>query len=184
MTIRGGEAFDGGAIFNEGTVILKNVNIIDNEAFNQGGGIFNARGAVLNATNASISSNIAGSRGGAVNNLGTSTYLNTTFSTNIAVSRGGGIFNEGTATSRLINVTIARNTAASRGAGLASEAAQSQHSGQLHYRSERHRRTSSIEWGNNQSGPDGSCESLGEQLHSGSGQSIDDGNQCRTADLR
>ena len=123
LTIRGGEAFDGGAIFNEGTVVLKNVNIIGNEAFNQGGGIFNARGAVLNATNASISSNLAGSRGGAVNNVGTTSYLNTTFSSNIAVSRGGGIFNEGTAASRLINVTMARNEAASRGAGLASEAA-------------------------------------------------------------
>ncbi len=122
LTIRGGEAFDGGAIFNAGTVILKNVNIIGNEAFNQGGGIFNARGAVLDVFSSSINNNVAGSRGGGVNNVGSTSYLNTTVSSNFAVSRGGGLFNEGAATSSLINVTIARNAAASRGAGLASEA--------------------------------------------------------------
>ncbi len=121
LTIRGGEAFDGGAIFNEGTVILNNVNVIGNEAYNQGGGVFNAAGAILKATGSSISSNVAGSRGGGVNNLGAATYVSTTFSTNIAISRGGALFNEGAATSSLINVTIAKNLAASRGAGLASE---------------------------------------------------------------
>ncbi len=121
LTIRGGEAFDGGAIFNEGTVILRNVNVLDNEAFNQGGGIFNAANAVLNVFGSSIDTNFAGSRGAAVNNLGRSTYLNTTIARNVAISRGGGIFNEGSATSSLINVTVADNTAASRGAGLASE---------------------------------------------------------------
>ena len=121
LTIRGGEAFDGGAIFNEGTVILRNVNVLDNEAFNQGGGIFNAPNAVLNVFGSSIDTNIAGSRGGGVNNLGSTTYLNTTIARNVAISRGGGIFNEGSATASLINVTLAGNTAASRGAGLASE---------------------------------------------------------------
>ena len=122
LTIRGGEAFDGGAIFNEGTVILRNVNVIDNEAFNQGGAIFNAPNSVLNVFGSSLDTNIAGSRGGAVNNLGRTTYLNTTIARNTANSRGGGIFNEGSATASLINVTVAGNTAASRGAGLASEA--------------------------------------------------------------
>jgi hypothetical protein len=122
LTIRGGEAFDGGGIFNEGTVILRNVNVIDNEAFNQGGGIFNAPNAVLNVFGSSIDTNTAGSRGGAVNNLGRTTYLNTTIARNTAISRGGGLFNEGSATTSLINVTLAGNTAASRGAGLASEA--------------------------------------------------------------
>jgi len=121
MTIIGGEAFDGGAIFNQGTVILKNVNLRANEAYNQGGGIFNAAGAVLRATGSSISQNIAGSRGGAVNNRGTATYVSTTISTNTAVSRGGGLFNEGAAVSSLINVTVARNVAASRGGGFYSE---------------------------------------------------------------
>ena len=122
LTIRGGEAFDGGGIFNEGTVILRNVNVIGNEAYNQGGGIFNSVNAVLNVTGSSIDYNIAGSRGGGVNNLGRTSYLNTTISKNIAISRGGGIFNEGAATSALINVTLAGNFAASRGAGLVSEA--------------------------------------------------------------
>jgi hypothetical protein len=123
LTIRGGEAFDGGAIFNEGTVILRNVNISGNEAFNQGGGIFNAPRSVLNATGSAIINNVAGSRGGGINNLGTATFLNTTFSTNTAISRGGALFNEGAARSSLINVTVSNNFAASRGAGLASETA-------------------------------------------------------------
>lgn len=122
LTIRGGKAFDGGGIFNEGTVVLRNVNVIGNEAYNQGGGVFNAARAVLNVLGSSIDTNIAGSRGGGVNNLGAAIFLNTTISTNTAISRGGGVFNEGTATSRLTNVTLARNVAASRGAGLASEA--------------------------------------------------------------
>ena len=119
LTLQGGAEFDGGAIFNDGTLVLKNVNVIDNEAYNQGGGIYNT--GSLTVTGSSISENLAGSRGGAVHNLGTSSYLNTTVSTNTAVSRGGGIFNEGTATATMINMTIANNAAGSRGGGIANE---------------------------------------------------------------
>ena len=121
LTIIGGEAFDGGAIFNQGTVILNNVNIRLNEAYSQGGGIFNAAGADLRVSRSSISQNTAGSRGGAVYNLGATTYISTTISTNVAASRGGGLFNENAASSSLINVTVARNVAASRGGGLYNE---------------------------------------------------------------
>ena len=123
LTVMGGEAFDGGAIFNQGIVILTNVNIYANEAYNQGGGIFNAAGARLSVTRSSFSQNVAGSRGGAVNNLGATQYISTTFSTNTAVSRGGSLFNENSATSTLINTSIIRNVAASRGGGIYSESA-------------------------------------------------------------
>ena len=134
LTIKGGEAFDGGGIFIEpglpgtpptipatpgGAVILSHVNVIANEAYNQGGGIFNA--GTLTVDGSSISENLAGSRGGGVNNTGTTSYLNTTISSNVTVSRGGGLFNENSATSTLINVSLIGNRSSSRGGGLASE---------------------------------------------------------------
>ncbi|MEZ6039565.1 MAG: ubiquitin-activating E1 FCCH domain-containing protein [Planctomycetaceae bacterium] len=119
LTIRGGEAFDGGGIFNAGTLTLKNVNVLNSEAFNQGGGIYNL--GVLTARNSSISLNRAGSRGGGINNLGTASLVNVTLSTNNGVSRGGGVFNETGATSTMTNVTIASNMSGSRGGGLAIE---------------------------------------------------------------
>jgi len=137
LTIRRGEAFDGGGIFNEpglpatptipaipgGAVILRHVNVIRNEAYNQGGGIFNA--GSLTVVGSSISENLAGSRGGGVNNTGSTSYLNTTISSNEAVSRGGGLFNENSATSTLTNVSLIANRSSSRGGGLASESSSS-----------------------------------------------------------
>ena len=123
LTIKNGYAFDGGGIFNEGTLILTNVNVQCHTAANQGGGIYNT--GTLTVSGSSISENFAGSRGGAVHNLGTSSYLDTTISSNVAVSRGGGIFNEGAATARMINTTIVVNAAGSRGGGIASESMQS-----------------------------------------------------------
>ena len=119
LTVKGGEAFDGGGIWNAGTLILNHVNVIRNEAYNQGGGIFNA--GILTAVGSSISENLAGSRGAGVNNTGTALYLNTTISDNVAVSRGGGLFNENNATSFLTNVSVIANSSWSYGGGIASE---------------------------------------------------------------
>jgi hypothetical protein len=121
LTIKNGFAFDGGGIFNEGSLVLYNVNVRCNTAGNQGGGIYNA--GSLGVVGSNISENLAGSRGGAVHNLGSSSYLNTTISSNVAVSRGGGIFNEGSVTASMINTTIVLNAAGSRGGGIASESA-------------------------------------------------------------
>jgi len=133
LTVSGGQAFDGGGIFNEGAVIvtgsptiaggrltLTNVNVRNNEAFNQGGGIFTA--GTLTVTGSTIAQNAAGSRGGAVNNTGTSSYLNATLSANTSVSRGGGLFNESGGFAGMINVTVADNAAGSRGGGIGSGA--------------------------------------------------------------
>ncbi len=132
LTVTGGEAYDGGGIFSEGAVVvmgsptiaggrltLKNVNVRNNEAFNQGGGIFTA--GTLTATGSAIVQNEAGSRGGAVNNTGNSSYLNTTISANESVSRGGGVFNESGSFAGMINVTIADNATGSRGGGIGND---------------------------------------------------------------
>ena len=152
LTIQNGEAFDGGGIFvegiavfnatavtappvqTEGTVELLGVNVIDNEAYNQGGGVYNL--GTFNAVGSSISRNESGSRGGGIFNHGDVSLINTTVSTNTAVSRGGGIFNERFDSSSVnttifpvrnagnvyaLNATIAFNTAESVGGGLDQE---------------------------------------------------------------
>ena len=146
LTIRGGEAFDGAGILVEGTstvsgatastvgsVHLNKVNVINNEAYNQGGGIYNLGNVVSNRS--SISMNTAGSRGGGVFNHGSVSLVNSTVSTNAAVSRGGGIYNEllstainttispaqGAGSVYALNSTIAFNTAMAEGGGLIGE---------------------------------------------------------------
>ena len=146
LTVRGGEAFDGAGILIEGTstsggvsasavgsVTLTNVNIINNEAYNQGGGIYNVGNVV--STRSSISMNTAGSRGGGVFNHGSVSLVNSTVSSNFAVSRGGGIYNEllstavnttispaqGAGSVYALNSTIAFNSANAEGGGLYQE---------------------------------------------------------------
>ncbi len=144
LTVRGGQAADGAGIFVEGRVLdstgavdvdagslrLLNVNVINNDAFNQGGGIYNL--GTVDADRSSISFNVAGSRGGGLFNHGIADLRNVTVSTNAAVSRGGGIYTEGTedtvnaaltpvvfpAQLKSINSTIAANTAGASGGGL------------------------------------------------------------------
>lgn len=123
LTIQNGAAFDGGGIFNEGTLTLRNVNVINNDAFNQGGGVYNT--GTFTAIGSSISENTAGSRGGAINNLGTVVLTSTTLSTNYAVSRGGGYYGEGSFGATMVNVSIVSNEAGSRGGGTMAESSTS-----------------------------------------------------------
>lgn len=152
LTVQNGEAFDGGGIFVEGVAIfdatavtqpvpttsaglnLTNVNVIDSEAFNQGGGIYNLGN--VTAVGSSVSRNAAGSRGGGIFNHGEVRFINSTISTNTAVSRGGGLYNERLDSSSVnqtifpvrasgnfygLNTTIAFNAAGARGGGLDQE---------------------------------------------------------------
>lgn len=146
LTIQGGEAYDGAGIYIEGTstfsglqastsgvVRLQDVNVIDNEAYNQGGGIYNL--GIVDALRSSISRNSAGSRGGGIFNHGDVDLVNSTISSNTAVSRGGGIYNERLATRvnttispvqtvgtlYALNSTIAFNAAGAKGGGLYQE---------------------------------------------------------------
>ncbi|MCA9082852.1 MAG: hypothetical protein KDA81_02295 [Planctomycetaceae bacterium] len=146
LTIRGGEAYDGAGVFVEGrqrvngvptgsvgNLVLDRVNVVNNEAYNQGGGIYNL--GVVKAVRSSISQNVAGSRGGGVFNHSRLELLNSTVSTNTAVSRGGGIYNEilsstlntqispsqAVGTLLAVNSTIAFNHADAAGGGLYQE---------------------------------------------------------------
>jgi CSLREA domain-containing protein len=100
--------FDGGGIFNLGTLTLTNVTISGNETeVEVGGGIFNA--GVLTIFGSTISGNAAGAGGGIANDeIGTATIINSTISGDSA-SEAGGIENTGSLT--LINSTVAGNIA-------------------------------------------------------------------------
>lgn len=71
---------------------------------------------IMNVARSTVFGSFAGSRGGALYNEGTASFLNSTLSTNGAGSRGGGIFNDGALT--LTNVTVTENYAGSRAGGV------------------------------------------------------------------
>lgn len=113
----------GGAIRNQGTLILNNVSVSGNVvegggSGGHGGGILN--GGVCTIQNSTISANSAGSGGGIFNAGGS--ILNVSASTLHANSagRGGGMFNEGAGLVR--NATISGNRTSpgypSQGGGL------------------------------------------------------------------
>lgn len=107
----GGGYSDGGAIGNfAGTVNLSNSTISGNSAYN-GGGIYNAAGALATVANSTISGNGA-INGGGIYTEGTVTITNGTVSGNSAedsFGAGGGILNSG-GTINARDTIIAKNT--------------------------------------------------------------------------
>ncbi len=67
VTLRGGRADDGGALFNAGTVELHDVRITGNEALH-GGGIYNV--GALNINRSDVDHNLARAEGGGIFNAG------------------------------------------------------------------------------------------------------------------
>ena len=114
VTIRNGNAADGGGIFNTGTLTLNNVIVTSNTATNNGGGINNNTGGTLTLTDVTISNNTATGDGGGMRVYdGTVTMTGVTVNGNTAGEWGGGISNSETMT--LTNVTISGNTATQGG---------------------------------------------------------------------
>jgi len=110
LTVSGGNATEGGGLFNSGNVTLTNATIASNSA-DVGGGIFNDSDGTLALTGATITSNAAvdlSDGGGGIRNAGTLTVTNSTISNNSALGGGGGIENSGNLT--LITSTIASNS--------------------------------------------------------------------------
>lgn len=86
-------AFDsGGAIFNLGTVVISNSELVDNTA-KFGGAITNFGQLTLNRS--SVLRNRAGQGGGINNEYGTTTINSTSLSRNLASGRGGAFFDAG-----------------------------------------------------------------------------------------
>lgn len=104
-------ATDGGAIFNLGSLSLIDSWLDDNEAGDEGGGLWS--GVEANLTRVTVSRNVCspplGNEGGGINAQGTLTLTNVTIHSNTTGGVGGGLFLE-FGTFGLVNVTIFNNS--------------------------------------------------------------------------
>jgi hypothetical protein len=95
LEISGGSlSQQGGGILNDGTLTL-NADLITGDYAVNGGGIYNAAGAMLAVTNSTIADNGVGYYGGGIYNAGTATVTGVTFSGNDASGQGGTIYSTG-----------------------------------------------------------------------------------------
>jgi hypothetical protein len=100
----------GGGIYNNGTMTLNQCTLAGNTASKDGGGICNNSDATLTVNNSTLAGNLASYYGGGIRNgSGTLTLQNSTLANNTA-SEGGGILNA-TGTLTLQNSTLANNSA-------------------------------------------------------------------------
>ena len=113
--ITDGSAYNGGGIYNGGTLILYGSTVSGNSASYEGGGIYNPGQATVEAS--TISNNTATYAGGGASNGGTTTFENSTVSNNVANTYGGGIIDAG-GTVTVEDSTISTNTAEDDGGGI------------------------------------------------------------------
>jgi predicted outer membrane repeat protein len=117
VTLTGGNADDGGGIYNdEGTLLVSNSTISGNSAESEGGGIYSD--GLLSVNNSTVSGNSAGDDGGGIYGDGTTIVSNSIVSGNSAEDTGGGIYAGGPVT--VINSTVSGNSA-DNGGGLGSD---------------------------------------------------------------
>ncbi|MFG1883864.1 hypothetical protein [Micromonospora sp. NPDC049102] len=120
-----GALFDGGGVFNNGNLTVKNTSLSDNSTIGvvnilpiggAGGGLSNSRTAVLDDVR--VHHNSAGFRGGGIRTgiNATTTARNIEVSENTTGSEGGGIFTDGIF--QLQHGKIFRNDAGQRGGGV------------------------------------------------------------------
>jgi CSLREA domain-containing protein len=96
VTLRQGSAILGGAILNEGALVVSNASFLENEAQGDGGAIFNASGAQLDVSNSTFYGNVAlTGYGGALYNVGQMQVAHSTLSHNQAAQLGGGLYSNG-----------------------------------------------------------------------------------------
>ena len=108
MTLTGGSSVlaDGGAIYNNQLLSMKDVVISNSGAVN-GGGIYNDATGKIIMDRVTISGNNASADGGGIYNIGAIQMTNTTISNNTATGDGGGIYNGAI---RLPNFSVASGT--------------------------------------------------------------------------
>jgi predicted outer membrane repeat protein len=105
---------DGGAIRNEGTLVVSNSTLSRNTSANQGGAIFNQ--GTLEVSDSTLSRNRAKGDGGAISSEGTLVVSNSTLSGNSTQSKGGAIANRSSGTATVSNSTLSGNSASNGGA--------------------------------------------------------------------
>lgn len=94
LTLEDGKDFQGGAIFNGGTLSLNNCVLTTNTTPLFGGAVWNNFRATLTVNGSTFSGNSATVFGGAIFNEGTLSVSNSTFSGNSADQQGGAIWSD------------------------------------------------------------------------------------------
>lgn len=112
------EGSHGGAIFNNGNLLMTTGTITGNNGAD-GGAIYNTAGSRFNLSNVVLSGNETGLHGGgAVTNYGTASLTDCTISANIAVGSGGGIYNGNNAFMTMTDCSVTGNKTAGNGGGI------------------------------------------------------------------
>jgi hypothetical protein len=109
VDLRQNTAEDGGAIVNAGMLTLTKSRVIDNTALDAGGGLQGDGPSNITLTNSTVSGNQAGQAGGGASLFGVLNADGSTFSGNTANGQGGGVHVLGTA--NFTNSTISGNNA-------------------------------------------------------------------------
>jgi hypothetical protein len=123
LTIRGGNATQGGGVLNAERLTIENVVITANKAL-EGAGIRNSTSGTLTVRNSQLSGNQAGGgtatpdgQGGGLYNAGTATFIDSSiFGNNVLTGTGGAFINSGTLT--LQNSSVSGNSAARAVGGI------------------------------------------------------------------
>ena len=121
LTLTGGQASSGGAIYNDGTLMVIDCTISGNRAMSNGGAIFCADTSILKLDRTKIISNTATEHGGGIyQNRGTFEAYNTLFAENTA-RQGAAVYTKGTLpgydsmTTKIVSSTIANNSSIASG---------------------------------------------------------------------
>ncbi|HMP77213.1 MAG TPA: choice-of-anchor Q domain-containing protein [Kiritimatiellia bacterium] len=111
LTLVGGHATNGGAVYNQGTLSISLATLASNTAIQSGGAVFSDSNATLRVITSTLSGNAAGGWGGAIANQGTNYITHATIAGNTAATSGGGIYNEpGAAPTTMEATIVAGNT--------------------------------------------------------------------------
>lgn len=118
IELRNGRSFSGGAILNQGSLLVESATLSGNvaESFGSGGAIYNDSNSQLTVVDSTFQSNIAQAGGGAIQNLGNVEITSSLFELNSAGLDGGAIQNNG-GDARLDRSTLSVNFA-TNGAGI------------------------------------------------------------------
>lgn len=130
VTISGGKAPDGGNIYNNGTILFRDVIVQNGVAQNFGGGLYNNITGVARTEygySVTFASNKATTKGGAVYNEGELEVAAAVFVSNAATSpaysAGGALYNSSTGDAVLSDTTLSGNSGGFIGGAIVNEGA-------------------------------------------------------------
>jgi hypothetical protein len=118
LSIDNGIASGGGAIINQGSLMVTGSILSNDDAsIGEGGAVYNVTGATLSISDSTLSNDDASAGGGIFNDGATLTVTDSTLSNDDA-SEGGGVYNDNGGTVSITNSTLANDSAGQTGGGL------------------------------------------------------------------